>query len=268
MTFDPALTISNLPLSPGVYRFYGAGDLLLYIGKAKRLKNRVSSYFSPTKLAQNPRLQLMVSQIEKIEYTVVKTEHESIILEANLIHSLQPKFNILLKDDRSYLYVRISGGNEIVGSQTKFILKEWQVEKHTNKIITFEPNSQRTQNPETNFVQTSFSDGKFLDAKDLIPTVSLTRRKYDKKSDYFGPYTKRYGIFNVLRVIRTIFPYCEKKVYDNKPCSYVQLKQCDGICCGLETIAEYNGRLNQIKKVLKGDSAEVKTGSKIKSPKR
>ena len=118
--FDIDNTLKNLPEKPGVYRFYGAGDTPLYIGKAKVLKNRVSSYFMAHRLADNPRLQLMVEQIERVDYTVVSTERDAIILEANLIHNLQPKFNILLKDDRNYLYVRITAPLTInAGYQTK-----------------------------------------------------------------------------------------------------------------------------------------------------
>ena len=100
-------TVRNLPQKPGVYRFYSGDSGLLYIGKAKNLKNRVSSYFQEGR-PKNQRLTLMISRIEQIEYTVVASEKESLILEANLIHNLQPKYNILLKDDKSYVYVRIT----------------------------------------------------------------------------------------------------------------------------------------------------------------
>jgi excinuclease ABC subunit C len=100
-------TIQNLPQKPGVYRYYSVDNLLLYVGKAKNLKSRVSSYFQEGR-PKNQRLTLMLSQIDRIEYTVVETEKESLILEANLIYNLQPKYNVQLKSDRSYVYVRIT----------------------------------------------------------------------------------------------------------------------------------------------------------------
>lgn len=233
-----ASILKNLPSLPGVYRYYGIGDNVLYVGKAKNLKNRVSQYFQKNKLDGNARLQTMVSQIERVEYTTVKTEKEALILEANLIYNLQPKYNVLLKDDRSYLYVRIS--NKFVKPQIESVLES----------VTFISD------------RTTLYD---------LPKITLTRRKYDKNSDYFGPYTKKFGIVNVLRVLRSIFPYCEKVgvkaqwTKDNKTCChYYQLKQCDGICCGKETIAQYLNKTDQIKKVLAGETDSVKEWIKIK----
>jgi excinuclease ABC subunit C len=229
--------LKNLPNLPGVYRYYGAADNALYVGKAKNLKNRVSQYFQNNKLDSNPRLQTMVAQIERLEYTIVNTEKEALILEANLIYNLQPKYNVLLKDDRSYLYVRIS-------------------ENKNNFSDSFKRGSSH------------FAQGDSATETDLsnLPKITLTRRKYDKNSDYFGPYTKKFGIVNVLRMLRTIFPYCENAGVKNlgKPCHYYQLKQCDGICCDKETVANYNSKIDQIKKVLSGETEQVKTWLKTK----
>jgi excinuclease ABC subunit C len=204
-----AKIIKEIPQKPGVYRFYGQENNLLYIGKAKSLKNRVSSYFQKSK-PRNERLTLMISQIVKIEYTVVNSEKESLLLEANLIHELQPKYNILLKDDKSYLYVRITN--------------------------------------------------------DSIPGIFLTRRKIDPKSKYFGPYTKKYGIYSVLQTLRTIFPFCQERFLQKRPCNYTSIRQCDGICTGKETIASYLEKIHQIENVLRGkiDLVEVFIKKKIK----
>ena len=188
--------VKNLPNKPGVYRFYTPEDNLLYIGKAKNLKNRVSSYFQDGR-PRNQRLTLMISQIDRVEYTEVKSEKESLILEANLIHELQPKYNVLLKDDKSYVYIRFSN-------------------------------------------------------RDPIPGIFLTRKKYDTASDYFGPYTKKYGVENTLRLLRQIFPYCQERFFTGKACQYVGIKQCDGICAGLETKENYLAKLEQIKSILSG----------------
>ncbi len=105
--------IKDLPNQPGVYRYYNSEDQLLYIGKAKNLKNRVSSYFQNSK-DHHPRTKLMISQISRIEYTICKTESESLLLEANLINSLQPKYNIALKEDKNYCYIKLTK-NQIPG---------------------------------------------------------------------------------------------------------------------------------------------------------
>ena len=103
---DLQLILKNLPESFGVYRFFGAGGGLLYIGKAKNLKNRVSSYFQNR--PHNARISLMISQIENIEYTQTTTEKEALLLEASLIFAKQPRYNVLLKEEQSYVYIRLT----------------------------------------------------------------------------------------------------------------------------------------------------------------
>jgi excinuclease ABC subunit C len=99
--------IKELPTEPGVYRYFDSEDNLIYVGKAKKLKNRVSSYFQKTNQHSRKTLRL-VSQIERIEYTVVDNEFDALLLENNLIKKNQPKYNILLKDDKTYPYIIIT----------------------------------------------------------------------------------------------------------------------------------------------------------------
>ena len=97
--------LKKLPKSPGVYLMKDADGNIIYVGKAVNLKNRVSSYFRKTN--KTDRILKMVSLIDHFEYIVVSNEAEALILECNLIKENRPKYNVLLKDDKSYPYIKI-----------------------------------------------------------------------------------------------------------------------------------------------------------------
>lgn len=102
-SFDAKAFVANLPRRPGVYRMYGADDALLYVGKAQRLRDRVASYFSPRNLA--PKVAALVAQIARVEVTVTHSETEALLLEYNLIKEHRPRYNVLLRDDKSFPYI-------------------------------------------------------------------------------------------------------------------------------------------------------------------
>jgi excinuclease ABC subunit C len=99
--------LKNLPLNPGVYQFKNELNKVIYVGKAINLRNRVRSYFHD-RAALNPKNRVLVSKIRNIEIIVTDNEIEALILESNLIKSLKPRYNVLLKDDKSFPYIRIT----------------------------------------------------------------------------------------------------------------------------------------------------------------
>ncbi len=98
--------VARLPGKPGIYQFYNISNEIIYIGKAKNLKSRVSSYFSRIRY-DSAKVRILVSKIADIKYTVVETESDALLLENNLIKKFRPKYNILLKDDKTYPWICI-----------------------------------------------------------------------------------------------------------------------------------------------------------------
>ena len=107
MTFDQLKEKAlSLPLAPGVYIMRDKTDKVIYVGKAKKLKNRVSQYFQDT-ASHTPKTRLMVSKIDHFDVIVAASEFEALVLECSLIKRYLPKYNILLKDDKGYPYLRL-----------------------------------------------------------------------------------------------------------------------------------------------------------------
>jgi len=209
MAASPTLQaqIDHLPHRPGVYKYYGHGDdedTIIYVGKAIDLRKRVSSYF--TKQDHNKKTQQLVKNIRRIEFTIVDSESDAFLLENNLIKQHQPKYNILLKDGKTYPYLLLTN--------------------------------------------------------ERFPRLIPTRNKRPGDGQYFGPYANVTGMNLIVELVRALYPLrtCTYNLSAEnvaagkfRPCLELQLGNCKAPCVAREDEATYNGYIQQIRQILKGD---------------
>ncbi len=198
--------IRILPDTPGVYLYYDADGTVIYVGKAKNLKRRVSSYFNRTH--DVVRTNLLVRAIRDMKYVVVPTEQDALNLEASMIKEYQPRYNVLLKDDKSYPWI----------------------------VVTNE----------------------------LYPRVFMTRNKVKEGGKYFGPYTDTKSARTVLDLCRELFklrscrhPITQEYLDKGKGrlCLDYHLHRCGGPCKALVSPEEYSKQIEQVRQILRGDTA-------------
>lgn len=193
---------NQLPDSPGVYFYYDADGELLYIGKATSLKKRVGSYFNK---AHDNRIAEMVSQIARIDYIVTPTVIEALVLEANQIKAKQPHYNILERDDKSFLYL----------------------------VITNE-----------DYPRPLLLRGQELEREGIDPfRTKLTEKTKKKYLAVFGPYTSGPSLKKALDLIRKIIPWSDCQPPEvtgrQRACFNVHLKKCPGVCTGAISKKDY-----------------------------
>ncbi|MCF8169087.1 MAG: excinuclease ABC subunit UvrC [Rhodoferax sp.] len=240
--------VAALPSLPGVYRYFDADQQLLYVGKAINLKKRVSSYFQ--KNHGGTRIGHMVSKIVRLETTVVRSEAEALLLENNLIKTLNPKYNILFRDDKSYPYLKMTGVAPAAKRSTKAIagVADLQATGQMDATVHGEKSGSTATKPA-------------LPGPGSFTRVSYYRGAVDKRHHYFGPYPSAWAVKEAILLMQKVFRLrtCEDPVFSNRtrPCLLYQIKRCSAPCVGHISVSDYANDVANAEKFLRGDAQDV-----------
>ena len=203
------LIINSLPDKPGIYQYFDNQERIIYVGKAKSIKKRVASYFNKD-VYENGKTAILVKKIHDIKFIIVDTELDALLLENNLIKKHQPRYNVLLKDDKTYPWICIKN--------------------------------------------------------ERFPRVFSTRTVVRDGSVYFGPYASVKMMNMVLELIRQLYKIrtCNLNLTEEniqrkkfKVCLEFHIGNCKGPCEALQTQDNYDGTIEEIKEIIKGNINSV-----------
>ncbi len=232
--------VTALPPLPGVYRYFDADGAVLYVGKAKNLKKRVSNYFQ--KNHGGTRIGHMVTKIVRMETTVVRSEAEALLLENNLIKTLNPRFNILFRDDKSYPYLKMTG--QAPSHSKEYKLNQALDQQH---IAQYAIENGAIKKPSA--VATDF------------PRIAYYRGAVEKKHRYFGPYPSAWAVKETIQLLQKVFMLrtCEDTVFANRtrPCLLYQIKRCTAPCVGHISQADYTQDTLNAERFLRGETQAI-----------
>ncbi len=207
MMFDFQHQLKILPDKPGVYIMKNSLGEVIYVGKAKVLKNRVRQYFQNSK-NHSEKVRAMVKNIAEFEYIVTDSEMEALILECNLIKKYSPRYNIALKDDKFYPFIKITTNED-------------------------------------------------------FPRVYVTRNFAKDGNRYFGPYTNGTAVYEVMWLIKKLFPLrtCKKAIVEGgeptRACLNYHINLCKAPCAGYISKAEYWEMIDEIINILNGTDTSI-----------
>lgn len=217
MMFDFQHQLKILPDKPGVYIMKNSLGEVIYVGKAKVLKNRVRQYFQNSK-NHSKKVRAMVKNIAEFEYIVTDSEMEALILECNLIKKYSPRYNIALKDDKFYPFIKITTNED-------------------------------------------------------FPRVYVTRNFAKDGNRYFGPYTNGTAVYEVMGLIKKLFPLrtCKKAIVEGgeptRACLNYHINLCKAPCAGYISKAEYWEMIDEIINILNGTDTSIIKNLKLEMEK-
>ena len=194
-----ALKLKTIPENPGVYQHLDEAGNVIYVGKARNLQRRISSYFSHYD-DKSAKIRMLVRHIYDIRVTVVATEVDALLLENNLIKRYQPRYNSLLKDDKTYPYLCLTN--------------------------------------------------------EEYPRLIFTRNR-QLNGQYFGPYPNHRTLRELQEIIDQLFSYRKCNKMQSRPCMKHQIGICKAPCAGLISHDEYMADIQNIRRILKGDFADI-----------
>ena len=246
--------LKKLPRKPGVYIMRDDKDVILYVGKAINLHNRVRSYFREN-IGRGPAIDQMVSLIARFEYIVTDSELEALVLENNLIKENSPKYNTLLKDDKTYPYIKVT-----LIARFEYIVTDSELE-----ALVLENNLIKENSPKYN---TLLKDDKTypyikVTVGEDYPRILFSRTMKKDKSRYFGPYTSAAAVkdtielLNKLYQLRTCNRVLPRDTGLERPCLNYHIKQCLAPCQGYVSKEEYRQQVAGALEFLNGNYSPI-----------